>query len=67
MHTVESIKSLLATNDKAIGRALIVLRNRQTADEQASETLVIIMDGDLGRLMREWERRWRTSSKKLGF
>lgn len=38
MHTVESVKYLLATNDKAIGRALIVLRNRQTADERASET-----------------------------
>ena len=38
MHTVESIKHLLATNDKAIGRALVVLRNRQTSDEQSSET-----------------------------
>lgn len=37
-HTVESIKNLLATNDKAIGRALIVLRERQTDDEQRSET-----------------------------
>lgn len=36
-HTVESIKILLATNDRAIGRALMVLRNRQTADEQRSE------------------------------
>lgn len=37
-HTVESIRTLLATNDLAVGRALIVLRNRQTADEQSSET-----------------------------
>jgi len=37
-HTVESIKHLLATNDKAVGRALIVLRNRQTVDERSSET-----------------------------
>jgi len=37
-HTAESIKNLLATNDRAVGRALIVLRNRQTADEQRSET-----------------------------
>lgn len=36
-HTVDSIRVLLATNDRAIGRALIVLRNRQTADEQSSE------------------------------
>jgi hypothetical protein len=37
VHTVESIKQLLATNDKAIGRALIVLKNRQTSDEQVTE------------------------------
>lgn len=35
--TIEAIKNLLATNDRAVGRALIVLRNRQTADEQAHE------------------------------
>jgi hypothetical protein len=37
-HTVESIRALLASNDRAVGRALIVLRNRQTDDEQRSET-----------------------------
>ena len=37
VHTVESIKQLLATNDKAVGRALIVLKNRQTSDEQVTE------------------------------
>lgn len=36
-HTVDSIRALLATNDRAVGRALIVLRNRQTADERSSE------------------------------
>lgn len=36
--SIENIKALLATNDKAVGRALIVLRNRQTADEKISET-----------------------------
>lgn len=35
--TVNSIKTLLATNDRAIGRALVVLKNRQTLDEQATE------------------------------
>lgn len=35
--TVNAIKDLLATNDRAIGRALIVLRNRQTEDEQVNE------------------------------
>ena len=37
-HTVESIKALLATNDKAVGRALMVLRDRQTSDERSAET-----------------------------
>ena len=36
--TVEQIMTLLETNDRAVGRALVVLRNRQTADEQISET-----------------------------
>ena len=34
--TKESIVELLATNDKAVGRALLVLLNNQTADEQSS-------------------------------
>lgn len=37
-HTVDSIKYLLATNDKAIGRALVALNNRQTVDEQQTES-----------------------------
>jgi hypothetical protein len=37
MTTKESIVNLLQTNDKAIGRALVVLTARQTADEQVSE------------------------------
>ena len=36
MHTKQSIIELLLTNDKAIARALVVLNDRQTADEQAS-------------------------------
>lgn len=35
--TKNDIIKLLATNDKAIARALVVLTERQTADEQASE------------------------------
>lgn len=35
--TVNTIKNLLATNPRAVGRALIVLRNRQTADERSEE------------------------------
>ena len=36
--TGTDIVNLLRTNDKAIARALIVLKDRQTADEQASES-----------------------------
>lgn len=35
--TKESIVNLLRTNDKAVIRALVVLTERQTADEQTSE------------------------------
>ena len=37
MHTKESILELLKTNDKAIGRALVVLNDRQTRDEQTDK------------------------------
>ena len=37
--TRESIQTLLANSDRAIGRALVVLYNNQTADEQVSETV----------------------------
>lgn len=37
MVTKSEIINLLRTNDKAIARALVVLADRQTADEQASE------------------------------
>ena len=36
--THEYITKLLRTNDKAIGRALVALHARQTADEQSSDT-----------------------------
>lgn len=35
--TKQAIIDLLRTNDKAIARALVVLNERQTADEQATE------------------------------
>ena len=35
--TGTDIVKLLATNDKAVARALVVLKNRQTADEQVSK------------------------------
>lgn len=37
MLTRKSIEQLLENNDRAVGRALIVLRQRQTSDEIATE------------------------------
>ena len=39
MLSKESISKLLATNDKAIARALQVINGNQTADEQVQETV----------------------------
>lgn len=36
--TPDEIKTMIATNDKAVARALLALLDRQTADEQASQT-----------------------------
>jgi hypothetical protein len=36
-HTKASIAELLATNDRAVARALVVLKARQTRDEQTTE------------------------------
>lgn len=38
MHTKESIVTLLKTRDVAVARALVALKNRQTLDEQATDT-----------------------------
>lgn len=35
--TKEAVQNLLATNDKAVGRALLVLFNNQTEDERATD------------------------------
>jgi hypothetical protein len=37
MLTKDELLNLLKTNDKAVARALVVLNNRQTADEQATQ------------------------------
>lgn len=37
IHTKESIANLLRTNDRAVARALVVLTERQTDDEQRDE------------------------------
>ena len=36
-HTVQTIRDLLLTNDRAVARALVALNARQTADERATE------------------------------
>jgi hypothetical protein len=36
-HTKSSIQSLLATNDRAVERAIVVIFERQTRDEQCSQ------------------------------
>lgn len=37
-HTVESIRQMLRTNDRAVARALVALTARQTFDEQREES-----------------------------
>jgi len=60
-HTVESIKHLLATNDKAVGRALVVLTARQTEDERSAETTKHLN----GRGFRPCHARMGTSMAKF--
>ena len=60
-HTVESIKHLLATNDRAVGRALVVLTARQTEDERSAETTKHLN----GRGWRPCHARMGTSMAKF--
>lgn len=39
MTTGTEIVNLLRTNDRAVAKALVLLKNRQTADEQRDETV----------------------------
>ena len=38
IHTKDTIREMLRNNDRAVGRALIALAERQTADERRDET-----------------------------
>ena len=60
-HTVESIRNLLATNDKAVARALLALNARQTADEQITEHT----RHDNGKGFRPCHARMGTSMAKF--
>lgn len=57
MVSKEQIVSLLATKDKAVARALVVLNERQTADEQDSQATRI----DNGRGFKPCHARMGTS------
>ncbi len=59
--TKESIQKLLATNDKAVARALVLLNRRQTSDEQASEDTKYLN----GRGFRPAHARMGTSMAKF--
>lgn len=61
MVTKSEIINLLRTNDKAIARALMALADRQTADEQASESTRY----DNGRGFRPCHARMGTSMAKF--
>jgi hypothetical protein len=61
MVTKSEIITLLRTNDRAIARALVVLADRQTADEQASEST----RHDNGRGFRPCHARMGTSMAKF--
>lgn len=61
MLSKQSIVKLLQQNDKAVGRALVVLTNRQTADEQASEHTRYLN----GRGFRPCHARMGTSMAKF--
>lgn len=57
----DTIVKLLATNSKAVARALVLLNNRQTTDEQASENTRYLN----GRGFRPCHARMGTSMAKF--
>lgn len=73
--TKDYIVSLLTTNDKAIGRALLALRARQTEDEQVSQDTkwnnmkgFRPCDARMGTSMANFfERRGYLSPKQLAY
>jgi len=73
--TRESITALLETNDRAIGRALLVLLSNQTADEVRMETTSHYngkgfsgFDGKIGTNMAKfYQRNGYLSPKQIAF
>ena len=60
MHNKDSIVKLLKTDDRAVARALLVLNERQTQDEQATENTRYLN----GRGFRPCHARLGTSMAK---
>jgi len=76
MNTTKAhIEHLLRTNDKAVGRALVALHARQTADEQNSEATKMhngigftSADAKMGSSMAKFfQRRGYLSPKQLAY
>jgi len=75
MTTKEQIVHLLMNNDRAVARALVVLKNRQTADEQTAEQTKYLngqgftaADGRVGTSMAKFfERTGYLTPKQLAY
>ena len=75
MHNRSTITKLLETNDRAVARALVVLNQRQTADEQQAEQTKYTngrgfrsCDARMGTSMAQfYERNGYLSPKQLAY
>lgn len=73
MHNVQSIRQLLRENDRAVARALVVLTQRQTHDEQRDENTkhrndmgFMPCDARMGTSMAQfYERNGYLSAKQI--
>jgi len=55
------IVNLLRTNDKAVARALVVLTERQTSDEQVAERTKHVNGRGFRPAHAKWVQRWLSS------
>ena len=75
MHNRSTITQLLETSDKAVARAIVVLNQRQTADEQSAEQTKYTngqgfraCDARMGTSMAQfYERNGYLSAKQLAY
>jgi hypothetical protein len=68
-HTKESFRELLATNNRAVERAIVAIWKRQTASEQQSEATLVhngigfaSCDARMGTYYANWVRQGRSLS-----